>query len=225
VARLPEHLSKAPVGRERLSREALASHQRERILSAATGVFAKRGYQETTIDNIVAAAKASVGSFYQLFDGKEDCFLGVNDRIVSAARTRITGAVSVREGWAAQAFAGMREVLEIYAAEPLAARIVLIELQTAGPAATERYNALIDATTGWLRGGRERYPAADELPPTFEHAAVAGLAFFLQQRLLSSEPQSPQALVADSAQLILEPIIGKAEFAALRGELAGAAGT
>lgn len=208
------------MGRERLSREALSEHQRERVLVAATGVFAKRGYQETTIDNIVVAAKASVGSFYQLFEGKEDCFLGVYEQIVASVRERIAAAVSEADGWAEEAFAGLRALLEIFAAEPLKARIVLVEVQTAGPAATAHYNALMDATTGWLRSGRERYPAAAQLPETFEQAAVAGFAFFLQQRLLASDPQPVQALLADSAQMILEPIVGEAEFARLRGELA-----
>jgi AcrR family transcriptional regulator len=218
VARLPEHLSTAPVGRQRLSREALAEYQRKRVLSAATGVFAKRGYQETTIDNIAAASKASVGGFYQLFAGKEDCFLGVYDRIVLSARERIAAEVAAATGWGDEAFAGLRALLEIFVAEPLAARIVVIEAHTAGPAATARYNGLIDATTRWLRTGREHYPDSADLPVTFELAAVAGLAFYLQQRLLASEPRSVSALFDDTAPMIFEPIIGEAEFARRLGE-------
>lgn len=220
MAQLPDHFAKVPVGRQRLSREALTQHQRERILGPATGVFAKRGYQETTIDNIVAAAKASVGSFYQLFDGKEDCFLAVFDGIVLRAHERIAATVATQEGWAEKAYVGLRELLEIFVADPLAARVVLVEAQTAGPVATARYNELMDATIAWLRGGRERYPAAADLPPTFEQATVAGFAFFLQQRLLASEPQSVEALLADTAQMVLEPIVGPAEFSRRSRQLA-----
>jgi AcrR family transcriptional regulator len=220
VARLPEHLSKVPVGREQLSREALSEHQRERVLVAATGVFAKRGYQETTIDNIVAAAKASVGSFYQLFEGKEDCFLGVYDRILAGARQEVAAAASASEGWAGEAFAGLRALLEILVERPLEARIVLIEAQTAGPAATARYNELMDAATAWLSGGREHYPDAADLPASFEQAAVAGLAFFLQQQLLVAEAPSVPDLLADTAQTILEPIVGGEELVRLRDRLA-----
>jgi AcrR family transcriptional regulator len=224
VAQLPDHLSKAPVGRQRLSREALSEHQRERILAPATAVFAKRGYQETTIDNIVAASKASVGSFYQLFDGKEECFLAVYDQIIAGARGRIAAAVAGHERWAEAAYLGLRELLEIFVAEPLSARIALIEVQTAGGEATDRYNAVMDAAIEWLRGGRAHYPAAADLPESFEQAAVAGFAFFLQRRLLASQPQSVEALLADSGELILEPITGAGALAQLRGELAGASG-
>jgi AcrR family transcriptional regulator len=224
VAQLPEHLSKVPVGRERLSREALSQHQRERILGPATGVFAKRGYQETTIDNIVAASKASVGSFYQLFDGKEDCFLAVYDRIVADARERIAAALSGADGWGEETFLGLRELLEMFVAEPLEARIALIEVQTAGPAATARYNAVMDTVIEWLRGGREHYPRSAALPESFEQAAVAGFAFFLQQRLLASEPQSAEALLDDAAQMILEPITGAEDLARLGGGLTAVRG-
>jgi AcrR family transcriptional regulator len=220
MVRLPEYLSKAPIGREQLSREDLSERQRDRILDTATGVFAKRGYQSTTLENIVTAAGIGVGGFYALFAGKEECFLGVYDRILAAARARIAEAVVGAEGWGQEAFLGLRELLLIFAEEPLEARIALIEAQSAGPAATARYNAVLDEVTEWLRQGREHYPEAAALPPTFEQATVAGFAFFLQQRLLSSEPQEAAALFADSTQLILELVTGSDELERLRAALA-----
>lgn len=220
MPQLPQHLAKVPVGREQISRETLAEFQRDRIIGAATGVFAKRGYPATTVDNIVAAAKASVGNFYQHFDGKEDCFLGVFDRVVAESKERITEAIAGREAWSERAYAGLGELLALYISNPLAARIVLIEAQTAGERATERYNGLIDAATAWLREGRAAYPDAAALPETFEQAAVSGTAYFLHQRLLSAEKQSLRGLLAETAPLILEPIIGAGELRGLAGELA-----
>jgi AcrR family transcriptional regulator len=218
MARLPQHLARIPVGRERLSREALASFQRDRIIDAATGVFAKRGYQATTVDNIVAVAKASVGNFYQHFDGKEDCFLGVFDRIVAAGRERVADALSDQESWAERAYAGLRELLEIYVSDSLSARIVLVEARTAGEAATLRYNALTDAAAAWLRQGRRDYPAARDLPETFEQAAVTGTAYFLHQRLLGSQEQSAWGLLEETAPLVLEPFVGPSELRKLGTE-------
>ncbi len=223
MARLPQHLSRAPIGRERVSREQLASFHRGRLLDAATAVFAKRGYQQTTIDHIVAAAHSSIGSFYQRFDNKEDCFLAVFDRIVSTTRGRIATATGSSQSWAEEAYVGLGCLLEHFVAEPLSARIVLVEAQTAGPAPTARYNQLVDAAIEWLRRGRGEHPGSAQLPESFEQAAVSGTAYFLHQRLLSSEPQSVAALLADTSQLILEPIVGAAEVKRLRSGLAGAA--
>jgi AcrR family transcriptional regulator len=212
MARLPEHLSQGPVGREPLSRETLSSFQRDRILAAATGVFAKRGYQATTVDNIVSAAKASVGNFYQHFQNREDCFLGVFDRAVAAGEERLGAALAAQDSWSERAYAGLRELLEIYVSEPLSARIVLVEAQTAGEAATARYNALTDAAAAWLRQGRREHPPAGELPETFEQAAVSGTAYFLHQRFLVSGERSPSELFEEIAPLVLEPMVGAPEL-------------
>jgi AcrR family transcriptional regulator len=216
VAQLPQHLSRAPIGRERVSREELASFHRARLLDAALGVFAKRGYQQTTIDNIVVASHSSIGGFYQRFENKEDCFLAVFDRIVSSTRGKIATATEARRSWAEEAYVGLGCLLELFVAEPLAARIILVEAQTAGPAPTARYNQLVDATIEWLRRGRAEHPESAQLPDSFEQAAVSGTAYFLHQRLLSSEQQSVGGLLADTSQLILEPIVGATEVKRLR---------
>jgi AcrR family transcriptional regulator len=208
VPKLPRQLSREALGGERLSREALVAYQRERILNAAIGVFAKRGYQQTTVDNIVAAAKGSVGGFYQHFENREDCFLAAFDLVAGRARERLVSAAAGEESWAAQAYAGLEAMLEFTVAEPLAARIVLIEAQTAGRPATARYRALGDEAAGWLRGGRRRH--AVSLPETFEQAAVGGTAYFLHQRLLAGEPNDPAELLAETSEIVLGPIVGTA---------------
>jgi AcrR family transcriptional regulator len=215
VPKMPRQLSRQALGGERLSREVLVAYQRERILTAAIGVFAKRGYQETTVDNIVAAAKGSVGGFYQHFDNKEDCFLGAFDRVVAQTREPIAAAVAAEQDWAGRAYAGLAALLEATVAEPLSARIVLIEAQTAGRAATARYRALCDEAAAWLRDGRELYPTARGLPGTFEQAAVTGTAYFLRQRLLAAEPSSPEELLAETSKIVLGPILGGAELRSL----------
>lgn len=205
---LPPHLARVPVGRDPFPPETLASHQRQRLMSAATGVFAERGYQETTIDNIVGAAKASVGSFYSLFGGKEECFLAVFDDIVERSRSEIIAALEEAESWGEGAVLGLGKLLSLFVSAPQAARIVLVEAQTAGEAATVRYESLLDAAGDWLRAGRAGKPRAAVLTPSFERASIAGLAFYLQQQLFSPETDDWESLLEETAPLLLEPIIG-----------------
>jgi len=221
VANLPDHLMPLPVGREQLSRETLAEHQRARILDAAVGVFAKRGYRATTIDHLVAASKSSVGGFYAIFSGKEDCFLALYDGIVGEAEERIAAACAEADDWADRALLGLHAMLEIFSAEPLKVRIVLVEIQTVGPPGRRCYDATIDAVVEWLRAGRGRYPAAAELPSSFEAAAVGGVAWYLQQSLESSAHASTEELFDDIANLLLEAIVGDKELARRRRALAG----
>jgi AcrR family transcriptional regulator len=55
-------------------REARLLSRRQRLIDAALGLFAARGYHETSVEDIVARARMSKSAFYELFDSKEHCF-------------------------------------------------------------------------------------------------------------------------------------------------------
>ena len=206
---LPEQLSKKPVGRERLSPQVIEAHQRERVLDAAVGVFAKRGYQGTTIDHIVSAAKIGVGSFYSLFEGKEDCFLQAYDRIVAATWNRIETAIPPDRPWPDQATAAMQGLLESIIADPHAARVAIVEVQTAGPEALTRYEDTLARIAPLLRKGRAISPFAGELPATLEDATVAGVTWLLHQRIVIGEVEELKDLLPELAEIVIEPYIGE----------------
>lgn len=46
--------------------------RRKKLLSAAIGIFGRKGYHAATVPMIVRAANSSVGSFYFYFRNKED---------------------------------------------------------------------------------------------------------------------------------------------------------
>jgi len=48
--------------------------RRRRIAEAALALFATRGYNATSVEEVVAAAKVSKSAFYEHFESKEDCF-------------------------------------------------------------------------------------------------------------------------------------------------------
>ncbi|HKV88036.1 MAG TPA: helix-turn-helix domain-containing protein [Candidatus Dormibacteraeota bacterium] len=58
----------------RLRRDARAEHRRSRIAEAALELFASRGYNVTSVDEIVARARVSKSAFYEFFKSKEHCF-------------------------------------------------------------------------------------------------------------------------------------------------------
>jgi len=207
VGRLPIQFSKAPVGRERLSRERVAELQREPVIEAAIDVFAKRGFREAKVEHIADAAGISVGSIYSHFEGKEDCLLRTHAAIVAEARDRIAAAVPRDGDWAAQACAGIHALLAYCAAEPRRARVALIEVQTGGPEAARRYSALIDEATEFLRRGRDLGQGAS-LPSTFEEATASGLAWLLQERLAYGDPGDLVALFREIATIVIEPYLG-----------------
>ncbi len=63
----------APSG-AKLRGDARVDRRRRRIADAALYLFAARGYNVTSVEEIVARAKMSKSAFYQFFKSKEDCF-------------------------------------------------------------------------------------------------------------------------------------------------------
>jgi AcrR family transcriptional regulator len=227
MASLPDSLSAGPVGRQHLPREVMDEHQRERIIDAAIGIFAKRGYQGTTIDHLVAASRIGVGSFYSLFDGKEDCFLHSYDRIVSASSEQIAASSPASASWPEQTCAVLAGLLREVAARPLSAHLVFVEAQTAGSVALGRYETTLQSAIDALRSGRARAPLASELPPTFEEATVCGLSWLLQQRIVMGELDGIDSLLPELAQLLVAPFYGSQQathaLAAVQSALAATA--
>ncbi len=208
MARLPEALQSAPVGRTRVSREELAERQRARIVEAATQVFAKRGFQDSTVDNIVAAAGIGVGSFYAHFESKDDCLAGVCEEIGAEVHAEIDAALSEGGAWAARLCDGLLAVLRYGAGRPMAARVALLEAQTGGPAALRRYGAMIEEISGFLREGREVAKLDPEPPVSFEEANACGLVWLLQSRLVRGEISDIDVLFSQMAAVALEPYLG-----------------
>jgi AcrR family transcriptional regulator len=215
MVQLPAHLRGTAAGRETISRAELAAHQRERIISTLIPVFAKRGYHGSTVDDLLASGKVGVGNFYSLFGGKEDSFLACFDRVATDTSAEIETAVATASAWDQRTYLGLTTLLDRICDEPGQARIVFVEAQSAGAEATARYNAIIDRAVDWLSRGRDEHPGAADLPPSFEHAAISGLCFYLQQCLLEARRLSSRELLAETAGLLLEPIVGEERFAQL----------
>src|SRR5246127_3100186 len=65
----------------------------QRILDAATDVFATRGFTAATMADVVAGSGASVGSIYHHFGGKNELFLAIFAPMANAVDRHIDAAM------------------------------------------------------------------------------------------------------------------------------------
>ena len=209
VASLPDHLKPVPVRRERLPREVMAEHQRARALEAVIDLLAKQGYPATTVDDLVAAARIGVGSFYSHFGGKEECLIAAYDLIVGEAEATISRVMDQGSSWVDRVCLGVRSLLAWAAAEPSRGRIALVEIQTGGPEAMAHYLRNLDAAAGLLRTGRKVMRPARSLPDSLEQTIVSGIAWLLHRHLVTGEESSMPSLFDELTELILEPYFGQ----------------
>lgn len=66
-------------------------HRRAQILDAALQVFAKQGYHQTSVSDLVEAAGVARGTFYLYFDGKNAIFHELVDNLLTTLRATISG--------------------------------------------------------------------------------------------------------------------------------------
>lgn len=218
---LPKALSPLQEARRVPSREELSALQRDRIAEALIETFAKRGYLDTTIDQIVEVAEIGVGTFYEIFDGKESCFLHAYDRIVAEARERIGEAARQGDDWPTKIWFALRSLVDFLAEDPFRARVALVEIQTGGPRALDRYEEALDLAAPFLRLGRKLSPMADELPSSLEIAVIGGLAWFLQQRVVMGELPRAEEMLPELFGLVVDPYLGEGAAAKRMAALGG----
>lgn len=65
-----------------------------RIFETAAGVFAKKGYHETTVDEIAQAIGVAKGTIYYHFKNKEDLYLALIQEGVNLLREQLEQAVA-----------------------------------------------------------------------------------------------------------------------------------
>jgi AcrR family transcriptional regulator len=135
------------------------AEQRERILLAARDVFAARGYAGAGIEEIVALARVSRTTFYVFFQNKEQCLLAV----FQVGLERVGGQVleevarSAALDPAQRVRAELRAVAGALAGDPAMARVLLIEMVGATPAAEDVRVQARHAAAGIIEHQLEQY--------------------------------------------------------------------
>lgn len=70
-----------------------ASQRREQLLEVSRGLFAEKGFDGTSVEEIAARAEVSKPVVYEHFGGKEGIYAVVVDREVRALTSALTGAL------------------------------------------------------------------------------------------------------------------------------------
>jgi len=117
---------------------------RAHLIEVATGLFAQRGYDGTSIEAVLAESGASRGSLYHHFPGKEALFVAVLENVGAQIAAQVTGAMRDTGDPVAELRAGALAWIRM-ACDPVVRQIVLID----EPAVLgwERWRALDEQNT------------------------------------------------------------------------------
>jgi len=174
-----------------LSPARAASPTREAVVAAAIELFAERGYDATSVDQIARAAGVSRSTFFRQFGGKEDVVFA--DHEVLLQRLQAELAEPHDNPWVAVCEASVR-VFRHFAADPELARRRYTVVRGI-PALREReivmvfrYERVFD---DYLRGA---IPGLDPLDAVGFAALVTAVHNHVLRRLLRGERVAPAVL-------------------------------
>jgi AcrR family transcriptional regulator len=163
------------------------NERRQQILSVAREAFAKRGYHQTTIDDIVAQAGVARGTFYLYFEDKRAVFSDLVDRFagqITMAIVRIVTddpARSVVE----QVRENIRSIIAACLAERAMTKILFTDSVGVDPAFDRKlqtfYDTVVQLLTESLKDGQTLGIVADGEPRVLAYLTIGALKELLYQ--------------------------------------------
>jgi TetR/AcrR family transcriptional repressor of nem operon len=190
---------------------------RDKILIAAMRLFAEKGYQSTSVMDILGASKVNAGSMYHIFPGKQDVLLAVLDMYLAGIHPMLL----------APAWKRVRDPIErVFALlKSYRERLVMtqctygcpigsiaLELHEPDPSVRERLAANFDA---WVSAIEQCFvEAGPRLPQSVDRHALAVMALTTMEGgvMISRTDRTIDAF--DDATRMYRDYIGRLEEAA-----------
>lgn len=206
-------LGRLPPGRHGLSREFVVQNQRDRLAAGIIAAIAEKGYRDTTVTDIAAAAGVSRRTFYTYFSSKEECYLATYEVIGRyLAEASLSGGEG-EEDWARRVRAEIAAAMEFFASNSDLVRFYLIAPPRAGEAVADRYRLGATRVLAQLSRGLPR--EAKRPTPDVLNAIAGGMAALIVRRVEAGEGERLDELVPDLVELFLSPYLGREQAASV----------
>jgi AcrR family transcriptional regulator len=201
-------------------RDEVLANQRERLFGAMVASVSERGYIATTVNDLVEISGVSSRTFYDLFPGKEACFLATLEALIEAAiafaaqrageavEDPAPGGVRLPDdggngSWEELASRGMRSFAEMIVAQPAASRLALVEAYTAGPRALVPLEQAMAGFEWLTRRVLERSPERAEMPAEMVMALMGAQQEIARNRLREGREEELPRLTDELWDLLL----------------------
>lgn len=173
----------------------VALDQRTRIQSAMIELVGEGGYETLALRQLTALAGVSTRTFYEHFEGKEECFLRTYEVVVKRIGERVLSAQAGESDWSRRVERALQGLAAELINKPRAARLALLEVFAAGPAAHEAMARTEGHFEEVLAESFPSSPPRAEISPLLAKAIVNGVAFVARTRMVDAGPTA--ATVAD----------------------------
>jgi AcrR family transcriptional regulator len=179
----------------------------ERLRLAALLAAGEQGYGQFTVRQVIESAGTAKGTFYKHFSDKADCFAQAYTSAIETFAAQIFAAAGAAPDWRGGVRAGLAELLNLVASDPIVARAVLIAPEAAGARVQARYAEQANRFATALDTARgETLPYR---PPQAGTFVLGGIREVVVSRLRSDEEEWWAGLLPGLVQFALLPYFGE----------------
>jgi AcrR family transcriptional regulator len=163
-------------------------NQRERLFAAMVATVDQKGYEATTVADLVKLSGVSRSAFYRHFDDKQACFLAAVEELVGPTLEKLAGDESAPPGVerARQAFEAL---IRLIVEQPAAAKMCIVEVYAAGPEGADLVDRSMDQATELAVQMLEQVPEREGLPRELVRAIVGGIQKVIHKRLYRGQEE------------------------------------
>jgi AcrR family transcriptional regulator len=179
--------------------------QRHRIVEAMIECCAEKTYAATTIADLVSHASISRTTFYKRFDGKRECFDAALDYCIDRVRAVAVAAISPADPLPVAVGEAANAALELMAAEPPLAQVLVAEAVSVDPTVIGRYRKLVipPLEALWQRDGEEGQESHTDPRLAFGQAQV-----LIFNHVVAGQAEELPTLLPEIVYIALLPFAG-----------------
>jgi AcrR family transcriptional regulator len=175
-------------------REEAERNQRERLFAAMVATVGEKGYEATTVADLVELSGVSRSAFYRHFDDKQACFLVAVEAMVEPTLQRLGGDETAPAG-VERARAAFESLIETIVSQPAASKMCIVEIYAAGPEGAALLDRSLEQATAVAARLLQQVPEREGLPIELVRALVGGIQKTIHKRLYRGEEQELLELV------------------------------
>ena len=186
---------------------AATESRRHLILTAIIRVVGAKGYEDTSVADVIEEAGTSRTTFYKHFEDKHDCFLAAYEMLVEQIFGEVIERCDDGAPWLARVTEGLTTIVDRFAVDPQLARTAVVEVAAAGADARQLHWNAISRFTEYLDAGREL--AGDrELPENISLMSAGAVSGLIFDELLGGRADRLPDLLPDLLFAMLVPYLG-----------------
>jgi AcrR family transcriptional regulator len=164
--------------------EEVARNQRERLFGAIVAAASQKGYEATTVADVLAVSGVSRSAFYRHFASKSECLTAAVSELIAPVVRALDPAADGEPQAPRELFEGFFGLLS---AQPAAARVCFVELHAVGGPGEVVADRGVAALADAVERALAQAPGGSGADPTLVRTLIGGIRKLIHTRLIRGE--------------------------------------